>query len=92
MSVAHPNDCWRTDISNAPKGKRIAEQRFNKRTGKMHDYVKTIPQKVILAFDCGTVTVSHWIYDVNDQGRWNFASKGQEPVKWMPFPTSEGAS
>lgn len=70
---------WNHDIASAPRGRYVLRAAAK---GKGH--FKTFePAKVILAAECGTVTVSHYL---PDEKRWNLLSAKEQPVAWAPYP------
>lgn len=69
-------DNWRYDAP--PKGEEREIVLSNGKTIK-----KWFSPQIIIVTPCETVTLSRWLQDA---GRWNMMSLGEEPIAWQPWP------
>lgn len=75
---------WSFDIAAAPRG-QIGEKyvRTKTRTAKGKPYEAFVGDRIIVATEDGTVTISQWL---PDQSRWEMLGKSEQPIAWMPWP------
>lgn len=80
---------WRTDIENAPKGRRVTVQKIV--DGKKRAHVTMERQKVWLASKCGKVILSYWVWPerAGGVGRWCMFGGTEQPVAWREFVEGE---
>ena len=79
---------WSTDISAAPRGKRVKVSKVIK--GKTHTKVSIEREPVWLATKCGRVVRSEWIRPRQDgetmtKARWMMLGMDERPLAWRPF-------
>lgn len=87
---------WSTDISAAPRGKRVTVRKIGK-NGKVHAQTVTEHEPVWLATKCGVVTKAHWLWPRKlgqygtqmSAARWNMLSANEKPLAWRPFIEGE---
>lgn len=75
---------WNTDITAAPRGKyRVLNRKFGKGQADTRVFE---PDLVILATQCGVVTVSSYLPAEDGRpARWNMLAAGEQPVAWMHY-------
>ena len=81
---------WSTDISAAPRGKRVKTSKMV--NGKKHTSTSTEREHVWLATKDGAVILSYWIWPKDsDRGRWIMlgATDPEKPLAWYPFTEGE---
>lgn len=83
---------WSTDISAAPRGKRVKTSKVV--NGKTHTSVTVERETVWLATKCGRVIKSHWLWPVKagegmTKARWMMLGMTEQPLAWCPFVEGE---
>ena len=83
---------WSTDISAAPRGKRVKTSKVI--NGKTHTSVVIEREPVWLATKCGKVILSYWLWTREVGGkmtkaRWIMLSENKQPLAWYPFTEGE---
>lgn len=76
---------WNFDMSQAPKGKTVLVERAGKNGPTEVPVFRS--DKVIIATEDGTVTVSRWL---PEELRWEMCSKKDTIIAWHPWPEFPG--
>jgi hypothetical protein len=84
---------WSTDISAAPRGKRVTVRKIGK-DGKINASTRMDREQVWLASKCGKVILSEWLWPKQDgqtmtKARWLMFCAGSVPLAWRPFIEGE---
>jgi hypothetical protein len=84
---------WSTDISAAPRGKRVTVRKIGK-AGKVNASTRMERELVWLASKCGKVILSEWLWPKQDgqtmtKARWMMLGMDEQPLAWRPFIEGE---
>ena len=83
---------WSTDISAAPRGRRVKVSKVIK--GKTHTTVTIEREPVWLATKSGQVILAWWLWpekagDGMTKARWCMLGTNEQPLAWRPFVEGE---